>query len=322
MESSGARNLSGTERFGGLITTAELNRAGLTDAKIRALVRQGVLRVVRRGAYADAKLAARLIAEDVRRERLLAVAATVAIAGAGAVVSHEDAALVHGLALLDRPPAGTYTITFPAGAARGRTLRVANHVRSAALPPRHVTVRDGIPVTSVARTVIDLGRTLPFKAGVVVADSALYTRQTSMAELSAVMWDCERWPGIRKAREVVTFSDPRAESAFESIARVAFRAGGLPAPLLQVWVHGDGGAIGRVDFLWPMQRTIAEADGAAKYENPDRARKQLWRDAQLRRAGYEVVHFTWAELASAPDQVVKSIWTAFGRAARLHGRAG
>ena len=115
-------------------------------------------------------------------------------------------------------------------------------------------------------------------------------------------------------------SDPRAESAFESIARVAFRDRGLPPPNLQVWVGGNEGMIGRVDFLWSDHWTIAEADGAAKYADPDLARKQLRRDTELRRGGYEVVHFTWGELASDPAQVVQSIRVAFVRAARLRGR--
>jgi hypothetical protein len=247
------------------------------------------------------------------------MAAAVVVSGKGAVVSHHDAAIIHGLTLLDHPPSDV-AIARPRDAAGSRTARPGIELHIADLPLRHVTVCQGIPVTTVARTVIDIARSTAFKAGVVTADSALYTRQTSVAKLSAVTWDCDRWPGIRKARDVVTFSDEKAESAFESIARVAFRDGGLPPPMLQVWVGDDDHMIGRVDFLWSDQWTIAEADGAAKYADPDRARKQLWRDTELRRAGYEIVHFTWRELASDPAQVVKSIRVAFVRAARLRGR--
>ena|SRR5215472_3748989 len=320
MTSSELSGLCRTERFGGLVTTAELTSAGLTDAKIRALVHREVLQPVCRGAYADAERVARLTQDDPSRARMLTLAAAVAIAGPQAVASHEDAAFVHGLALLDRPAPGTCSITLPASTALGRARRPAVRLRTSALPPRHVTVREGIPVTTVARTVIDIARTTDFKAGVVTADSALYTRQTSVAQLSAVIWDCDRWPGITRAREVVEFTDPRAESAFESIARLAFRDGGLPPPMLQVWVDRNDRMIGRVDFLWSDQWTIAEADGAAKYADPDLARKQLWRDTELRRAGYEVVHFTWRDLASDPAQVVQSIRVAFVRAAHLRGR--
>jgi hypothetical protein len=186
-----------------------------------------------------------------------------------------------------------------------------------------VTVREGIPVTTVARTVVDLARTMSFRSGVVVADSALHEAKTSAAELHAVIDDCPRWPGIGRARQVAAFSHPHAESPFESIARVAFRDGGLPPPVLQAWVgSGWGRMIGRVDFLWAEHGTIAETDGAMKYADPDRARQQLRRDAELRRAGFEVVHVTWPELLSDPDRVIRSIMAAFARYAALRSRAG
>ncbi|HKA96868.1 MAG TPA: DUF559 domain-containing protein, partial [Streptosporangiaceae bacterium] len=73
--------------------------------------------------------------------------------------------------------------------------------------------------------------------------------------------------------------------------------------------------IGRADFLWRAYRTVGEADGAVKYADPARAMAQLERDARLRAAGFEVVHFTWWEITRAPDQVVASIKTAFRRGA-------
>ena len=174
---------------------------------------------------------------------------------------------------------------------------------------------------------VDLARTLPFRAGVVVADSALHGFQVGQGEIETVLRDCVGWPGITKARRVVAFSDRLAESPFESIARVAFAEGGPPKPMLQVWImpaHDPASRvaashlpIGRVDFLWDKHATIAEADGAMKYVDPQRARQQLKRDAELRRAGYEVVHFTWHDLVSDPDQVIKWIRAAFARSARL-----
>jgi hypothetical protein len=128
---------------------------------------------------------------------------------------------------------------------------------------------------------------------------------------------CRHWPGIDQARRAVGFSTDLAESPFESIARVAFDEGGLPPPGLQVWVGGENRPIARVDFLWRQHATIAEADGALKYADPDRARQQLHRDSDLRDAGFEVVHFSWRELTVSPDQVIAWIRAAFERAALL-----
>jgi hypothetical protein len=309
-------------RFAGITTTVELLAAGFTNARIEVLLKRGVLTRVCRGVYARSGQVAELMGKNERAERLLSVAAAVAVAGPQAVASHEDAAIVHGLALLDRLRAGIVAVSRPPQAPGSRTGRPGVSVHEVTLPSHHVVVRDRIPVTSVARTVIDLARTLPFKSGVVVADSALHGFLTGQPELVNMIRDCSRWPGIEKARRVVDFSNPLAESPFESIARVAFRDGGLPPPMLQVYITEFARAIARVDFLWDQHSTIAEADGAVKYADPERARQQLRRDADLRRAGYEVVHFTWHDLVSAPEQVVLSIRVAFGRAARLRGKSG
>jgi Protein of unknown function (DUF559) len=152
-------------------------------------------------------------------------------------------------------------------------------------------------------------------AGVVVADSALHSGQTSQEELRSVIGDCAHWRGIQAARRVMAFSDGRSESVLESISRVAFRDHGLPPPDLQIWVGDAIQMVGRVDFLWRAYRTIGEADGAVKYADPARAVDQLNRDARLRDAGFEVVHFTWPEITRSPSHVVASIHAAFRRGA-------
>lgn len=286
----------------------------MPDARIRRLVRQGVLVPVGHGAYVRATDVGR----DPAGEHALRVAAVLAVARPGPAGSHRSAAIIHGLDLLrPRQPAGVITVTRPPGLGSASASRSGVHIHIAALPGGHVTMRRGVRVTSVARTVVDLARTSAFRNGVVVADSALRTGQTSKDELLAVVADCAKWPGIRQARLVVDFCDGKSESVLESISRVAFRDHGIPAPELQVWVGGEeGGVLGRADFLWRRYRTIGEADGAVKYADTSRALSQLRRDAALRRAGFEVVHFTWDEINRFPHQVAASIREAFRRGAR------
>jgi hypothetical protein len=284
-------------------------------------VRRGRLTVIRRGVYTSPRLAAAL-ASDARSDHTLRLLAEVMAARDSLVVgSHRTAAIVHGLDMIKRPPAGLVTVTRSRRHPGSRSGRADFHVHYAELPPHHLTTSAGIAVTSVARTVVDLARTCSFAEGVVVADSALRMRKTTLAEMHSVVADCGRWPGVKKAREVVAFSDARAESALESIGRVVFREYGLPPPRLQVEVGGDLGAIGRSDYLWPEYATIAEADGALKYTSPDRAIRQLDRDARLRDAGFEVVHFTWQEITMAPEQVVGRIRAAFARGQRALARS-
>jgi hypothetical protein len=292
------------------VTSAELRAAGLSTAQIRRLVDRGVLQHVGYGAYARTALSEK-VAGDRAGQQALRLASVLAVAGPGAVGSHHSAAAIHGLDLLTRQPAGVVAVTRAPGASRTGRPGVRLHI--AALPREHVAARGGIRVTSVARTVVDLARTSSFRAGVVVADSALRGKQVTKDELRAVAADCARWPGIREANLVVEFSDGRSESALESISRVAFRDHGIPAPELQAPVGGDNGVVGRADFLWARYGTVGEADGALKYANTDRAISQLRRDAALRAAGFEVVHFTWQEIVKTPGQVATSIRAAFRR---------
>lgn len=272
---------------------------------------------VRRGAYARPELIGRSSNADNRYDRMLSIAAAVAVVGRGAVASHSDAAVVHRLHLLDPPPPDVISVCRSSGREGMRRGSPAVRVRRAPLPSTQVVVRDGVPVTSAARTVADLARTTSFQSGIVVADSALHSGKTSKAELAGVLQSCDRWPGVGQARRVLEFSDGLSESPFESIARVVFHEGGLPAPELQAWVGADGFIVGRADFFWRQHATIAEADGALKYANPQQARMQLERDARLRTAGFEVVHFTWGQLIGNPELVVASIEAAFRRSAAL-----
>jgi very-short-patch-repair endonuclease len=86
---------------------------------------------------------------------------------------------------------------------------------------------------------------------------------------------------------------------------------------LQVELGGADGFIGRVDYYWPQYWTVAEADGKKKYDTRDQAINQLRRDARLREAGFEVVHFTWAQIMYTPEKVIAAILAAFARAERL-----
>lgn len=299
-------------------TAATWRAAGLSGTQLAKLVGTGELVRVRYGVYAKASLVAAAGTEPALGHALQ-VAGVRGRTRAG-VASHHSAALMWGLRLLGKPPDGTVTLTVAPGARVG-SYRRASVVRHAAeLPDGHVTKLYGLPVTTAARTVIDLARTSPFMDGVVVADSALYERHASRTELRRVLGRCDRWPGISRARHVVDFANGLAESVFESCARVVFRDQGLPAPELQVHITGrDRTMIARVDFFWRAYNVIAEADGLLKYDSGERAIAERKRDRLLQEAGFDVIHFTWQELFGDPSRVAARIREAFARA---RGRAG
>jgi predicted transcriptional regulator of viral defense system len=306
-----------TGRLAGIITAAELASAGFPKSKIDILVGRGVLVRATRGVYARAEQARQLMATE-HGKIMFRVAAAVTVVGGDAVGSHADAAAVHELALLTRPKPKSISVSQSLNERRTRSSqRPLIQLHSSDLPDEHRAVRHGVPVTSVARTVVDLARTTSLREGVVAADSALHDKKTTKTALYAVVDRCAQWPGIVQARRAVDFSDALAESPFESLARLIFDEGGLPRPELQAWIGGDDRPVGRADFYWRAHSTIAEADGASKFSDTGRARQQLQRDEDLRQAGFQVVHFTWQQLHANPAQIVQSIRAAFSQAAAL-----
>jgi predicted transcriptional regulator of viral defense system len=312
-------HLPETGRLANIATWAELVSAGISAKQIRTKVSRGELIRLDHGIYAPAGLVKSLAATD-RGVLALRAAGTLAQLGPQAVASHHTAARLEGLALLGRVPAGIAITRVPGTGSRKSWPGVRVH--NAALPAAHVAQCDGVPVTTAARTVLDLARCSPLRAGVVVADSALRKKRTTKPELQAVIESCRRWPGLQRAAEVVAFADSLAESPLESIARVAFRDCGLPPPQLQALLGADGLVIARVDFYWGQFRTIAEADGELKYESKFAATHQLRRDADLRDAGFEVVHFGWRDIRDTPEQVAASIRAAFRRGRHNRLEAG
>jgi very-short-patch-repair endonuclease len=285
-------------------TVAAWRDVGISENRLKTLVRAGRLVRVRRGVYAT-KPAIDHAAANSRRGHALQVAAVGSAVGRDAVASHHSAALVHGINLLNQPME-TVTLTRPPAKRTSRLRSDGIVFHTAELPADHVTSRYGLLVTTAPRTVVDLARTTTFREAVVAADSALQSELATKGELLTVAGACHHWPGIQQARRVIEFSDERAESALESCARVAFAEAGLEPPELQVTIHGPDWSY-RVDFCWPKRRAIAEADGLAKYNRRSDLAKQFERDRLLRDAGYQVIHFTWRELLRTPAVVIGRI---------------
>lgn len=297
----------------GVTTAAELLAQGMSKDQLRRLARNGRITSVARGVYAPTEWLESL-ADDPRRLHAVAVGALVK-RNPGLVASHESAAYLHGIDLL---PAGRevppITLTRrpkePSRAlVRGALIRVAS------LPDDHVATAFGVPVTTVARTVMDIARTSGFMEGVVAADSALRSHVVVKVEFAIILEECGQWPGVVRARQVLGFADGRAESALESVARVRFAEFGLRPPDLQVNIRGKQGFIGRVDFCWHEYGTIAEADGAMKYEDQgrERARAQLARDEKFHDEGWGTFHFTWREIFHEPAPAIDRLRRVFTR---------
>jgi hypothetical protein len=305
---------------------------GISPPLLRSLVRSGDLIRMRQGVYATKRAADWAGADPVRAHALKVLAAMATAGGTGraggagatratggasgnAVASYHSAALLHRLSLLTSPSPATVTLTLPPASKWNRARPADIVFHASELPKEHVTRLYNLPVTTVARTVADLARTLPFMDAVVVADSALNQEKTSEPEILQVLEKCKGWPGVRQARRALEFADERAESPLESAARVVFAEAGLDPPELQVTIHGERAQFAaRVDFLWRAQKVIAEADGLVKYNDRKDLLNERERDHQLREAGYIAVHFTWREIFRTPEEVIARLRNALAAA--------
>lgn len=303
------------EQPGPLLFARDLVAAGYEHREPRTLAHQGALRHVRYGVYSDRPAAED--AEDRHRELVLA---TVPLLAEGSVLSHLSAAVLHGLPVpADR--LDLVQVTRPDAASGRRHGYVHRHV--APLEPEEVTTLAGLAATSLARTVVDLARMLPFADAVAVADAAL-RRGLAPDGLDAQLEGGRRRPGVAAARRVVAFADGRSESAGESHSRVVLHRIGLPPTSLQHEVFDEAGVLlGRGDFGYAEHRTVGEFDGRIKYGRLLRAGQtaadavyaEKRREDALRDAGWQVVRWSWSDLQR--EQVLAArLQRAFRRTAR------
>ena len=232
---------------------------------------------------------------------VLAVTDALRLAGPRARVSHEAAAELLGIELLQP---GVPRLTVPRN--RSRLFVPGWDVVRSDVPARDQLLVDGVPTTTAERTVLDLSRELPFEEAVVAADSALRLRLVPTAALAARL-SATRGQRAAAARAVAASLDPLAGSVLETLLRLVLHAAGL-RPVAQFVIRdGVGGFVARVDFCWPAERLVVEADGFAFHA--DRAAYRADRDRlnALERLGWRVLRFTWEDVRGRPEHVVAMV---------------
>src|SRR3712207_1301392 len=231
---------------------------GWSDDELARHVRGGDLARLRRGAYVTGTDAP----TDAARHRLL-VSATMASLRRPAVVSHQSAAVLHGLPLWGvRLGRVHVTRRPPASSEVGRFLRA--HV--ARLADHEVVEVDGLPVTDPVRTALDLARSLPLEPAVVVLDAALHRDLVTQPLLADRAQEMPGTRGSRSAVRALGLADGRSESVGESRSRVLLHRLGLAPSTLQRTIRSESGReLGRVDFAWEEDRVVGEFDGRVKY---------------------------------------------------------
>jgi hypothetical protein len=263
----------------GLITADQLVKAGLSTSAISRWVANGRLHRVQATVYAVGYIS---------RSPLSREAAALLAAGPDTMLGHRSAAVGSGLL----PPRASLPVDVIVP--RGRSLRhegIRAHRPKHPPQPHEIVVRDGLRMTSPARTILDLAAT---------ATRAELTRAVDEAYARGLVRPGELEPqhgarGAARLREVLNGRGVTRSGLERRFVALVQRAG-LPAPDTNVLVAGHP-----VDAVWHAERVVVEIDTLGTHATKVLSDRQ--RDADLRAAGFEPLRYTDVQVDDAPEAV-------------------
>ncbi len=216
-----------------------------------------------------------------------------------AILSHRSAAVVWGL--LERGPHDDVSLTTVKARRSRRGLRLH---RVKALHRRDLRVRDGLPLTAPARTLLDLAAEEPDAD---LEEALAVARQRGLASDAEIRAAIERAPRRKGAARLARLLDAGNASGFtrskaERQMRALLRAAELPQPRANVPLLGYV-----ADFFWPQHRLVVEVDGYLFHSDKASFESDRRRDQVFAAAGYTVIRVTWTQLLNEPLAVVARI---------------
>ena len=184
------------------------------------------------------------------------------------VFSHLSAAAIWGLPVLGLWQSASVHVVMGISSGGRSSRGISRHGVAMELVVTHLV--DGLIVTSVERTLIDLATTTSFASAVMSFDFALGGRDplTTKQRIRTEMERLALRRGRRRVEHVLDFAVQNSGSPGESLSRARFFELGFPAPKLQVEFVHHTGITDRVDFDWEEFEHIGEFDGLGKYRDP------------------------------------------------------
>jgi hypothetical protein len=318
-----ARRMTNSPQLGDwrdeFVLARDMRAFGRTAELVRE-VRGGALTPVIRGVYRHSQAAT----DDLQRAGddafLARVRATQLLNPEPLVYTGYAAAAIWGLPVVGGWPNRVQVTTPPAAGGRSSLAVARSHLGNVPGEPVVFEERDGLRVVSLARTVVDIGRTATFGQAVAVTDAAL-------AGQAKTAWRAARFPvtkdqlrdelsrlrraaGSMKCQTVLEFANGASGSPGESVSRAGIHLLGFPRPQLQVRFTDSDGLIGIVDFWWPETGLIGEFDGYGKYLRDEftsgRPADQIVmdekrRENRLRALGPRMSRWGWSVAWSLPS---------------------
>jgi predicted transcriptional regulator of viral defense system len=279
-----------------MIALPQLEAIGMLPCTVRARVSAGRLYRVHRGVFA--------VGHPPVTKPARWMAAVLAC-GPGAVLSHRSAAALWGVR---ENAASRIDVTSPRRAGRGRNgIRVHRGDR---LDEAETTIVDGIPCTSVARTVVDLAALLSPAATEYLIHQAQIRRLLSRQEVLEVLARSPTRRGtalIRRILGVARQAEDDVRSRLERRFLALCRRAGVPLPRVNFWIAlPDGGGF-EVDFVWPDQRLAVETDSRTFHGTYRAFENDPRRDRLLMLAGWRVARFTDRDITERPEMVIAEL---------------
>jgi very-short-patch-repair endonuclease len=225
----------------------------------------------------------------------------------GAALSHHTAARLWGLRGSERSQVVHVTVE---GSSAGRRRGVVIH-RTRVLHAKDLRIREGLPVTSPARALLEVAPSLSDRELELALDQGIVAgilRSADVAEMLERTRGNWGWP--RLAALVERQRDPtltRSEPEERLLALV--RKADLPDPRLNVRLHGY-----EVDFHWPAQNLVVEVDGFRSHSTHRAFEHDRRKDATLGAAGVATMRVTWRQIEDEPYAVVARLALALARA--------
>ena len=218
--------------------------------------------------------------------------------GRGAVLSHGDAAALHDLRQVG---SGAVDVTSP-GKHELKGIRCHEGPK---LQPDDRTVIDAIPVTSLARTYLDIAEVLTRARLIDALEAGQRQNKLDVSALQAVIARNPGRHGIEPLRSAIAELDddpPLLQSPLEQALRALIRDHDLPQPQYNVYVEGE-----LVDAVWRQHRLVVEVDGFGFHRSKRSFADDRERDRKLVRAGWRVVRFTAEDVVERPEEVAAEL---------------
>ncbi len=283
----------------GVVATRQLVRHGLDGHAIRARVDRGQLHPCVHGVYA------------VGHKALTATGRFSA-----ALLACGDGAVLTGYAAASHLAMGAWEardIDVATPRAGGREIPGIRAHRCR-IDPRDVWTRDGIRVTSPARTILDLASSMSPRLLRRFVRQAQAEQRVNVRQLLEILERHRGWRGAAKLRALVADGPAPTRSDHEDLVLDLIDRAGVERPEINPRLRLDGRPISP-DMLFRSERVVIECDSRRWHSDPLTQQEDADKQAILEAHGYRVLRITWAQVVNRPQQTLARILAALATTA-------